>query len=77
MSPKLSGQYVRERRPPAWRDPIRPGWPGPTRLWTAKQRAVFQQHYDGALALGLHDARAWAEAYGAVTRMPEGKSDRA
>jgi hypothetical protein len=61
-------------RPPgssrsSWTDPIPAGWPPPMAHWTDRERDVFERTEAEALAWGTPKGAAWAEAYGAVTRM--------
>lgn len=56
-----------------YQDPIRRGWPGPRQLWTPAMEAVFDRAFMRAKHRGLADPRAFAEGYGAVVLMPEGR----
>jgi hypothetical protein len=56
-----------------WEDPVKAGWPGPMKEWTPAMTACFDAAYARALASGWPEPRAFSFAYGAVTRMPEGR----
>lgn len=57
-----------------WTDPVRPGWPGPMKEWTAGMTRTFDRAYLSRLERNWPEGKAWAHAYGAVVKMPEGRS---
>lgn len=61
-------------KPTQWRDPVKPGWPGPMKNWTKEMHEVFEQAYHRAKVNGSTDPFAFACGWGAVTRMPEGRN---